>query len=264
MSWLRSALVVVGGVFAILMVAVVLRVVSVVVEDGDDDGRGERAVDEPTIEQETTAPPDLRELVQVSGTVDSFTRPNDPATLSSVPGGPPWSAEAGTWGIGEGQAYLSGPVPDANLVVVDLGQGDGAVSVRLGSVVSGAGLVFRYRSPLDHWAVVAVPGYATWAVVKVVDGTEEVVGNTGLSSVVDGTTVAVRLRGPTIEIAIDERLAQTITDETLADATRAGLRVTSRSGVDAAAARFDDFVIAPAAALPSLDVPATTQPAENE
>lgn len=175
-------------------------------------------------------------MVRVVGSIDSFSRPDDPTGLASVPGGPPWTTAGGTWGIGDCQAYLARPDPNATLVVVDTGQGGGAVEVRLPTVVEGAGLVFRYRSPLEHWAVVAVHGYVTWAVVKVVGGSEEVVADTGLSSLEAGTTVAVRLDGFTIEVAIDGRLVQTITDPTLADATQAGLKVAFMPGVDAAGA----------------------------
>ncbi len=184
------------------------------------------------------------EMVTVAGTIDQFSRPDDPSSLGIMPGGPVWFNESGTWGVTSDQAYLSEPGPDRSHAVIDTGQSNHVVQVRLPTLVNGAGLVFRYRSPLDYWAVVAVPGYATWAVIKVADGNEQVVADTGLSPVADGTAVGVRTEGPAIDVILEQRVVRTITDDHLIDADKVGLTAQQLPGVDPGAARFDEFRVA--------------------
>ncbi len=226
-----------GVVFAMLLVAVAFRIVTAWNESGTV---GTEAADSQVGDAEGSMPIDQREVVEVVGTLDSFARPNDSANLGSVPAGPVWSAEIGTWGISNEQAYVVGPAAGRNHAVVRAGA-DGVVQVKLTRMVHGAGLVFRFASPRDHWAIVAVPSYATFALVRTVDGREEAVGNTGLSPIDDGTTVGVRMAGPVIDLVLNGRVVDTVVDETLSGADGAGLTAESIPGVDAAAARFDDF-----------------------
>lgn len=184
----------------------------------------------------------------VSGGLDSFSRFDASNTLGTMPGGPSWRAVTGGWAVALGQAYPASPAPGRSVAVIGLGQGDGAVQVRVVQMVQGAGVVFRYRDPANYWYVAAVPAYGSWAVVKVVDGNEEVVGNTGPSPVGDGTTVAVRFQGPRIDVAVDGVVKKTVSDGALADAPGVGMAV---PGPDAAKARFDDF----RAALPNGQAP---------
>ena len=37
--------------------------------------------------------------IDVEGSLDAFDRPDDPASLGAVPGGPRWRADEGTWGV---------------------------------------------------------------------------------------------------------------------------------------------------------------------
>ena len=99
--------------------------------------------------------------------------------------------------------------------------------------------MFRYVGPYNYWAVVAVPDVATWNVIKVVDGDQAVVGNTGQSPTADGTTVAVRMQGDTIDVIINGRIRKTIVDDFQAEAGKVG--ITAR-GAESGDARFDDFV----------------------
>jgi hypothetical protein len=237
MKSMRSWGVALGVVFALLLVLVAFRIITVWNDSGTVDPE---AAGSPVGDAEGGTPIDQREVVEVVGILDSFARPNDSTSLGSVPVGPLWSAEIGTWGTSNEQAYVAGPAAGRNHVVVRAGS-EGAAQVKLTSMVHGAGLIFRFAGPRDHWALVAVPSYATFALVRTVDGREEIVGNTGLSPIGDGTTVAVRMAGPVIDLVLNGRVVETVVDETFSDADGVGLTAESIPGVDAAAARFDDF-----------------------
>lgn len=185
------------------------------------------------------APPDARTDVGIFGTIDQFDRPDSATSLGDFAPSRPWTSDAGTWGIDDGEAYLVETAEFRNHSVVGLGQGDGGAQVRLDSVVNGAGLVFRYVGPYNYWAIVAVPDVATWNIIKVVDGDQEVVGNTGQSPTIDGTTVAVRMQGDTIDLIVNGRVRKTVVDDFQANAGKVG--ITAR-GPDSGDARFDDFV----------------------
>jgi hypothetical protein len=180
--------------------------------------------------------------------LDSFDRPDDAQGLGAVPGGPQWEAAVGTWGIAASQAYVVAPAPGRNIAVVELGQEEGAVQVRVPKVAAGAGIVFRYRDPSNYWAVFAVPAYATWNIVKVVDGKSHAVANTGVSSLQDGVAVAVRTRADTIDVIVGTQVTKTITDATLREATKVGLTV---EGDASGQARFDDVRAALPASQPA-------------
>lgn len=171
--------------------------------------------------------------------VDSFSQPDSVFSLGSAPGVGPWNAAAGIWGLDRHRAYVAGPAADdTNIAVLRLGPGRAAAQVTMAHAVQGAGLVFRYRDPRDYWAVVDVPAYATWSVVKVIHGRTAGAGDTGLSPVGDGTTVAVRLQGAELEILFGTRVVRTLVDPTLDDANMVGMIA---RGEDAGSARFANF-----------------------
>lgn len=216
---------------AVAFVAIAIVGILIASGGGDSGGNGNGNDD--------AAPADARTDVGIFGTIDQFDRPDSPTSLGDFAPGRPWTPDAGTWGIDAGEAYLSEGSEFRNHAVVGLGQGDGGAQVRLDTVVNGAGLVFRYVGPYNYWAVVAVPDVATWNVIKVVDGDQEVVGNTGQSPTADGTTVGVRLRGDTIDVIVNGRIRKTVVDDFQVDAGKVG--ITTR-GPDSGTARFDDFV----------------------
>jgi hypothetical protein len=183
----------------------------------------------------------------VEGSLDAFDRPDDPATLGAVPGGPRWRADEGTWGVVGGEAAVTAPALTRDLAVVSLGRRDGAVQVRLTRASGGAGIVFRYRDPFNYWSVVAVPQFATWSVVKTVNGQDEAATGPGVTATGEGTTIGVRLRGNAIDVVIDRRVRRTIVDEALEGATGVGLVVDSRQPGES---RFDDFRIERPGGLP--------------
>lgn len=249
MNSLRRGLVVGGVVLAALVAVVLVRIIVVLWSEDTTQveapgSEGAPASGAPLDSEPPLASPSAGEVVQVGGTLDAFERPNQATGLGTMPEGPAWFADTGTWGISDGQAYLSAPANGRNHAVVDLGQAYGAVQATLPKVVNGAGLVFRYRNPFDYWAVVAVPAYATWAVVRVQGSQEEVVANTGLSPIDDGTRVAVRLDGDDIDIVLDTQVVRTITEAVVGTATKVGMTAQALPGIDAASARFDDFAVA--------------------
>ena len=228
---------------------VAIAIVGVLIASGGGDSGGGGGDD-------TAEPTDARTDVGIFGSIDQFDRPDSTTTLGDFAPGRPWSPAAGTWGIDDGEAYLVESGEFRNHAVVGLGQGDGGVQVRLDTVVNGAGLVFRYLGPYSYWAVVAVPDVATWNIIKVDGGVQEVMGNTGQSPTSDGTTVAVRMRGDTIDVIVNGRVRKTVVDGFQADAGKVG--ITAR-GADSGEARFDDFV----AGLPG-GVPITSGRPGNE
>ncbi len=221
---------VVGAVVAFVAIAIVGVLIATSGDGGGGGGGGGG--------NDSTAA-DARTDVGIFGTTDQFDRADSDTTLGDFAPGRPWSPETGTWGIDADEAYLVRGGEFRNHAVIGLGQGDGGAQVRLDKVVTNSGLVFRYVGPYNYWAVVAVPDVATWNVIKVVDGDQEVVGNTGQSPTADGTTVGVRLRGDTIEVIINGRIRKTIVDDFQVDAGKVG--ITAR-GPDSTDARFDDFV----------------------
>jgi hypothetical protein len=194
------------------------------------------------------------EITQVLGTGDGFDRVDDPGGIGSQAGGPRWRTDGGQWRIVGGKAAATPGATGRTFAVAPIDAGDGALQVRLDKVTDGAGLVFRYRDPLNYWSVVAAPHYATWSVTKTVRGLTSPVVGTGLTSTKDGTTVAVRMKADTIDVVIGGRVRKTITDRTLA---REGLGGMTVSGQGGDAARFDDFHAARTDHRP-LAAPATT------
>lgn len=221
---------VVGAVVAFVAIAIV----GVLIASGGDSGGGGG-------EGNDTTAADARTDVGIFGTTDQFDRRDSATSLGDFAPGRPWVTDegVGTWGIENDEARLVESGEFRNHAVIGLGQGDGGAQVRVDKVVNGVGLVFRYVGPYNYWAVVAVPEVATWNLIKVVDGDQEVVGNTGQSPTADGTTVAVRLRGDTVEVIINGRIRKTVVDDFQLNAGKVGMTV---RGPDAIDARFDDFV----------------------
>ncbi|HEX3540134.1 MAG TPA: hypothetical protein VHT75_06765 [Acidimicrobiales bacterium] len=200
-----------------------LRVGRVTPSGGTDDHRGDQLV--------------------LPAPADSFDRPDNPTDLGAIAGGPAWHPITGGWGVLGGAAVVSAPVPE-NLAVVALARPAAIAGVTLATLREGAGLVFRYQDPDNFWYVTAAPSFATWSIGRVLDGTNEVVGNTGLSPVGDGTTVAVRTTSRLVDVALNGVIVKTVTDPTLGHAVGAGLMA---GGAGAGDARFHDFAAAPVA-----------------
>lgn len=172
-------------------------------------------------------------------TVDRFVQPDSVFSLGAAPRAGAWEAAGGIWGVARHRAYVAGAASEgANIAVLDLSPGPSAVEVRMAHAAQGAGLVFRYQDPQDYWAVLDVPAYATWSIIKVTKGRATGAGDTGLSPVGDGTTIGVRLLGPRIQVALGTKVVRTIVDPSL---DRAGMAGLIAEGGAATAARFSDF-----------------------
>ncbi len=85
------------------------------------------------------------------------------------------------------------------------------------------GVAFRVQDPANGWRLVAVPGYGTWILVRVVNGVEEVVRNTGLSTVDGPVRVVLENRPASIRVLIDGIPALRLDDSTFGTATGFGL-----------------------------------------
>jgi hypothetical protein len=220
------------GIFVLLNVAVL----GYFALAGGDDERGP--------DQQGTDPVITAPEVTVAPTApgDAFNRAGAVDGLGAGPGFYRWQVEGGTWTIIEGQAAATGHEGFATFATVDGGTGDGTAEVKVRKLYDGAGLVFRYEDPDNFWAVLAVPDYSNWHVLRVVDGdgalepVEIILGPTA-----DDTRVAVRASGDRIEVIINGEVKATIDDGALADATRWGIAM---KGPDTQSARFDDFVFA--------------------
>lgn len=173
---------------------------------------------------------------------DAFERPNA-ASLGRTETGQAWRALRGTWGIRAEDAVLASKATRTpSIAIVDLGFADGVVQVTGTTVPEGFGAAFRCRDAHNCWRVVAVPGFGTWNVLKVVDGRQTLLGGIGLATFGPGSTITVRMQGPRLTFYVDGVETKTIEDADLADATGAGLVVASKKGRDA---RFAGFAAAP-------------------
>jgi hypothetical protein len=128
---------------------------------------------------------------------------------------------------------------------VDARHTDRTVSVSLPVLRNGVGIVFRYSDGDNYWGIFASPGYGVWTVIKVLEGRETRVGDTGLAPLTDLTRVNVERAGRTIYVWFENRLSVSppakFSDADLADATGVGLLA---PGEGAGGVRFENFTVA--------------------
>jgi hypothetical protein len=167
---------------------------------------------------------------------DEFTRTT--AGRLHASGGPAWKALSGTWGVRDGAAFVDPSSAKPSMAVVDAHSPDVTVTVTAPRVTAGWGLVFRMAGKSDYWSVSAIPESATYTVTKVAGGESKAMGTLGLAPIGPGTTLAVRTRGPLIEIRVDGKLLRALVDDYIGAATKVGLVDTDGTG-----ARWDHFVV---------------------
>lgn len=167
----------------------------------------------------------------------------------------PWSVGRGSWSVTAGTAGTAdaeGVDEDRArlpwVALVDLGTADAAIQATLTTAADGAGIVFRYLGPSNHWAIVAAPTFGTWNLVRVRDGVEELVTNVGSVNAGDGAVIGVILDGDLMFVTVDGSIRHVEVDATHAGGTQAGLWAGT---VTARAARWDDFVAVAAATTPA-------------
>jgi hypothetical protein len=182
---------------------------------------------------------------------DAFDRPD--GSLGKTPTGQAWKVDSGSWGVRGQEAVLnSPPTAAANIATVDIGRTAGWVQVTATTAPDGVGVVFRYQDPKNYWRIVAVPGYGTFNVFKVINGVETRVGATGLTTVntIDvgankvgvNVNIGIRMRGEDFTFFIDGFETVTMHSTELIKAHRAGIVVASDKGKDA---RFAGFAAGP-------------------
>jgi hypothetical protein len=218
-------------VIAVILALVALAIVGVLIATGGGEtGEGDQA----------DSGGEVRPTTAIFGTLDEFDRA-DASELGRYTSDRTWEPATGQWGVRDGDAAVLESDDFRNHATVGLGQSDGAVQVRVDRLTAGAGVIFRYRGPSNYWAVVAAPNGGTWNLLRVEETDAQVVGNTGVTPVTDGTTVAARFTGEQIEVIINGIVRLTVQDDFLIDEGQVGMTV---RGDDATEARFDDFVAA--------------------
>jgi hypothetical protein len=188
------------------------------------------------------------------GVFDTFRRADSPTSLGQSDSGKQWIPRVGTWGVKGAEAYLATPKSRRyNLAVVDTHTGDGTVQVTVARMVESAGLVFRYQNSLNYYAIVAVPKFATWGILRVDHGKLASIGRLGLVPVQNQTTISVLLRGTEIDVAINGQLRRSFANNTLLQtAPYVGLIAFGSGGRNA---RWVNFVASGAAPAPPAPAP---------
>jgi hypothetical protein len=221
-------------VFTVLAVAIVLiaAIVSLLVTAGEDDAPAPTATPSPVSSGGTPS--------TVVVATDDFDRPNDPRSMGVAPTGQPWRTVNGIWGVIDGTAYLVEASPDAprNFSLLDTGSGDGSVSARIDRTCPGWGMVFRYVGPYNWWSIQAQPEFATYNVVKFIDGTENLVARLSPVPTSDGTEIRVDYAGAVIRVYADGEQVGVIQDSHALGGETVGL-VANQPCTDAG--RWDDF-----------------------
>jgi hypothetical protein len=131
------------------------------------------------------------------------------------------------------------------LALIDTGAADGVVQTTVLAPQKRSGLAFRCRELDSCWRLEAVPGFGTWNLYKVENGTEKSVANTGVAPTGPGTTISVAFSGPSIAVYVNGEKLKTIDDATFATETRAGLVVEDEEF--SGATRWSQFAAGPKA-----------------
>jgi hypothetical protein len=165
------------------------------------------------------------ELWAEGAVVDTFDRDAPGPSLGQADSLQTWRTVSGNWAVEDGAAgVVEPPERGAPLAVLDTAMANVRFAVTLTDIEPGSGLLFRYASVFDHWAVKARPNFGTWSVERVVDGTVTRVGTVGrLTLDQEETRLEVSLFRDRIQFFVDDELASTYFDLAHADATVAGL-----------------------------------------
>ena len=107
---------------------------------------------------------------------------------------------------------------------------------------TGIGLAFRCRSASDCWVLSAVPGFGTWRVVRVQNGSTRSVGNLGVVPIDRGTSIEVRTQARDITVIVNDAARFRFRDEQPARSSRVGLVFLGSD--DPRRARWSDVEIA--------------------
>jgi len=98
--------------------------------------------------------------------------------------------------------------------------------------------VFRYLDDRSHWQLTSSTRYATWVLEHIVEGEVVFRSDTGLSTVADGTSIAVSFQGDEVVLFVNGVQLLAAIEEKQARGAGLGLLVTER---EPGRARFDDL-----------------------
>lgn len=160
------------------------------------------------------------------GLMDQFNRPSGATWLGDPESTNTWTAISGEWAVEDGVARVTtAPERGAAYAVHNLGTPDATIEVAFGEIDAGSGLVFRFRSVLNHWQIQSAPTAGTWVVRRIAEGESTEVLKLGLSNVDPGARLAVAMDGDRIAFYVDGILKGEVTDGSFQNATRAGMLV---------------------------------------
>ena len=165
---------------------------------------------------------------------DSFNRRSGSIEAGSKT--PDWKAMRGSWSVAAGAAFVSGPAPFVNIVVV---KANANASVK--ALVSGrgyCGVIANYVNESDYLTLVRIEKYGVWNLEHRVNGTPRVLATVGGSQAV-ALTASIILDPPIVTATIgDKHVSVSISD--LAAGSSAGLYAADPNPSECA---FDDVVI---------------------
>ena len=192
---------------------------------------GERVQAQERSEQNAIALSAASQGASSGSLLDSFERSSAGKLGAESSTGMVWLTLGDGFDVRDGLAIVnSNSQGETAMALVDTKWADAEIAATAGTVVTGSGIVFRFRDLQNFWSLVAVPDFATWNMQLHLDG--EIVGvwQSGLSSVEPGTELSVVTIGEEIHVYIDGEQRIIIVDPTFRTATAAGLISTSGSG----------------------------------
>ncbi len=180
-----------------------------------------------------------------------------PGSLPPADTGQNWEIPTGgTWATQGGHAMVVTPNKtggNKTLALIDLQSASGAVTVDVGKIAAGWGIVFRYKSPLNYWMIQAAPKFSSYNLVKVEGGKASSIGSTGVSKFDPGTSVGVTFVGNNVTILVNGTPAFT-SKNAPGGGTKVGLILADPGGT---ASQWGPFT---AKKLTAKDTPPTAPP----
>jgi|GEM_PF-1091051 len=172
--------------------------------------------------------------------IASFTVPNSTSVLGSTDTGESWEILAGTWGVQDGEAYLTTAGSWSRSAAVLPVPSDGTFQFTAPVAQDYAGVAFRVQDIDNMWMLYVQPSSNALVLAKRSGGFPSVVATYTGACCAPEDTYAVRASGNTLAVYRNDRVVGTVTDSQFATATRAGL-----FGVATGAGRVDSLVITP-------------------
>ncbi len=234
LPWLAKSPALAAGFTAVFVVLAMYAIASQL---------GERVHAQERREQSAIALSVSRQDAKPGSLLDSFDRSKAGKLGAESPTGMIWLSLGDGFDLREGLAIVnSNSQGETAMALVDTKWADAEVGATAGTVVTGSGIVFRFRDLQNFWSLVAVPDFATWNLQLRRDG--EIVGvwKSGLSSVEPGTELSVVTIGDEIAVFIDGEQRISVVDPAFRSSTVAGLISTTGSGASFSVFYVDENV----------------------